>query len=187
MFEKKILVVFGTRPEAIKLCPLVRELMDRQETVCRVCVTGQHRELLEQPLAVFGVTPDYDLALMRREQGLHSLTAQILEGVQSVLEKEKPDLVLVHGDTTTAFAAALAAFYSHIPIGHVEAGLRTYDLAAPFPEEWDRRAIGILAARHYAPTPRARDNLLREGIPPSRILVTGNTGIDALIYGEAGI
>lgn len=182
MTQKRILTVFGTRPEAVKLCPLIRELQQEQDICCRVCVTGQHRELLAQPLSVFGVTPDHDLALMRPGQLLHTMTGEILEGVRAVLEGERPDLVLVHGDTTTAFAAALAAFYSHIPVGHVEAGLRTYDLAAPFPEEWNRRAIGLLAARHYAPTARARENLLREGIPSGRILVTGNTGLDALRY-----
>lgn len=180
MGKAKILVVFGTRPEAIKMCPVVEELKKREGIECRLCVTAQHRSLLDGILSQFGVIPDYDLDLMRQGQDLFDLTERVLEGIRPILIREAPDLVLVHGDTTTAFGTALAAFYRGIPVGHVEAGLRTYDLSAPFPEEWNRRAIGILAKHHFAPTERAKETLLREGVPPERILVTGNTGIDAL-------
>ena len=180
MGKGKILVVFGTRPEAIKMCPVVEELKKREGLVCRLCVTAQHRELMDGILSRFGIAPDYDLDLMREGQDLFDLTERVLEGIRPILAREAPDLVLVHGDTTTAFGTALAAFYRGIPVGHVEAGLRTYDLSAPFPEEWNRRAIGILAKYHFAPTVRAQETLLREGISPERILVTGNTGIDAL-------
>lgn len=180
VLKKKILVVFGTRPEAIKMCPLVRELRERDALDCRVCVTGQHRELLKGVLTLFDVAPDYDLAVMREKQDLFDITLAVLNALKEVLQREKPDLVLVHGDTTTAFCAALACFYLRIPFGHVEAGLRTYDLSSPFPEEWNRRAVGLLAALHFAPTAKARDHLSREGISASNVLVTGNTGIDAL-------
>ncbi len=182
MKQQKIMIIFGTRPEAIKMCPLVRTLRERDFCQVKVLVTGQHRGLLDEVLTVFDITPDYDLALMREGQDLFDLTERIMEGVRSVLSEEHPDLVLVHGDTTTAFASALAAFYLGIPVGHVEAGLRTYDLRAPFPEEWNRRSIAILAAYHFAPTEGAKHNLLGEGIATDRILVTGNTGIDALRY-----
>lgn len=177
---KKVLCVFGTRPEAIKICPLVTELRGRADISVSVCVTGQHRSMLDQVLHLFGVTPEYDLSIMKAEQTLFDVTAEILHGIRPVLEKEKPDVVLVHGDTTTAFAAALACFYLQIPVGHVEAGLRTYNLQAPYPEEFNRQAVGILARYHFAPTERARENLLREGKRDETIFVTGNTAIDAL-------
>lgn len=178
---KKVLLVFGTRPEAIKMCPLVNELKTRSaefETV--ICVTGQHRQMLDQVLGVFGVLPDYDLAVMRDSQTLFDITCGVLLGVKAVLEKEHPDIVLVHGDTTTSFAASLAAFYLQIPVGHVEAGLRTWDFANPFPEEFNRQAVDVLADLYFAPTEDARRNLLSEGKDPERIYVTGNTVIDAL-------
>lgn len=177
---KKILAVFGTRPDAIKMCPLVKAITDRKEFALSVCVTGQHRELLSQVLQVFGVSADYDLDVMEEGQSLESLTARILERIQIVLEEVKPDLVLVHGDTTTAFAASLAAYYRKIPVGHVEAGLRTYDPFSPFPEEFNRRAVSALASWHFAPTETAVSNLTREGIPSERIFLTGNTVVDAL-------
>ncbi|MBR2353858.1 MAG: UDP-N-acetylglucosamine 2-epimerase (non-hydrolyzing), partial [Clostridia bacterium] len=178
----KILTVFGTRPEAIKMCPLIRTLRERDRFEIRVAVTGQHRALLDDVLRIFDITSDYDLDLMRDGQDLFDLTEGIVAGMRSVLTEEQPDLVLVHGDTTTAFCTALSAFYLKIPIGHVEAGLRTYDLSAPFPEEWNRRAIGLLARFHYAPTEGAKKNLLSEGVEENRIVLTGNTGIDALRY-----
>lgn len=178
---KRPMVIFGTRPEAIKLCPLIRELKERG-LGCYVCVTGQHRELLDEVLRLFDITPDEDLNIMRQGQSLFDITCSVLSGLQIVLLREKPDLVLVHGDTTTAFAAALACFYCKIPVAHVEAGLRTYDLSSPYPEEWNRRAASLLSVHHFAPTERAKDNLLREGVPAARIIVTGNTGIDALRY-----
>lgn len=176
----KILCVFGTRPEAIKMCPLVRELRKREGFSVRVCVTGQHRELLKDALDAFSVLPDIDLSLMREGQSLASLTAAVLTGVSAYLQSESPDLLLVHGDTATAFASALAAFYLQIPVAHVEAGLRTYDLQSPFPEEWNRRALSLLARYHFAPTERARENLLREGVCEDAVFVTGNTVLDAL-------
>lgn len=179
---KTVLLVFGTRPEAVKMCPLALELRRRGTVRPVVCVTGQHRRLLRDALEVFQVTPDYDLALMEREQSLDALTAACLTALGPVLDRESPDLVLVHGDTTTALAAAMAAFYRHISVGHVEAGLRTGDLAAPFPEEFNRRAVDMLSQYAFAPTPEARENLLAEGFDDSRIWVTGNTGIDALRY-----
>ncbi len=182
MKKQTIMMIFGTRPEAIKMCPLVKSLRERKAFRVKVLVTGQHRGLLDEVLETFGVIPDYDLALMREEQDLFDLTRRVMTGVGSVLTADRPDLILVHGDTTTAFASALAAFYLGIPVGHVEAGLRTYDLRSPFPEEWNRRAIGLLAEHHFAPTEAAKENLLREGVEENRILVTGNTGIDALRY-----
>ena len=182
MQKKKILVVFGTRPEAIKMCPVIRELKKYEGLECRVCLTGQHRSMVGETLDLFGVSPDHDLAIMREGQDLFDITEEALMGLRRVMAEEQPHLVLVHGDTTSAFAAALAAFYLRIPVSHVEAGLRTYDLSSPFPEEWNRRAIDILAAQHFAPTVRAKANLLGEGIPESRITVTGNTVIDALAY-----
>ena len=177
---KKVMLIFGTRPEAIKMCPLVTELQSRTGFRVSVCVTGQHREMLDQILQVFQVVPDYDLAIMREGQTLFDITAAVLTRVRAVLEEVEPDLVLVHGDTSTAFAAALACFYLQIPVGHVEAGLRTYDLSSPFPEEFNRQAVDLLSRWHFAPTETARQNLLREGRPPETIYVTGNTGIDAL-------
>lgn len=177
---KKVLVVFGTRPEAIKMCPLVNELKRRKTLETVVCVTGQHREMLRQVLDAFGVEPDYDLAVMKNQQTLFDITAAILERIRPVLEKEQPSLVLVHGDTSTTFAAALACFYMQIPVGHVEAGLRTYDIFSPYPEEFNRQAVGILAKYNFAPTERSRENLIREGKRPESIFVTGNTAIDAL-------
>lgn len=173
-------MVFGTRPEAIKMCPLVKELKSCPEfqTVC--CVTGQHRQMLEQVLDAFQVKPDYDLAVMKDRQTLFDVTINVLDGMRRILEEEKPDVVLVHGDTTTTFAAGLAAFYLEIPVGHVEAGLRTYNLEAPFPEEFNRQGVGIFARYHFAPTIAARNNLVKEGKDASHIYVTGNTVIDAL-------
>lgn len=177
---KTVLVVFGTRPEAIKMCPLVWEMKRRPSFSVSVCVTGQHREMLDQVLDAFSVVPDHDLAIMREGQTLFDVTGEVLFGMEEVLTEVRPDLVLVHGDTTTAFATALACFYLGIPVGHVEAGLRTYDLSAPFPEEWNRRAVALLATYHFAPTDGARENLLKEGIAASSVYVTGNTVVDAL-------
>ena len=177
---KKIMLVFGTRPEAIKMCPLVKELKTRPDVQTLVCVTGQHRGMLQQVLDAFGVVPDYDLAIMQDRQTLFDITTRVLQGMKDVLEKEKPDAVLVHGDTSTTFAAALACFYLQIPVGHVEAGLRTYNLQSPWPEEFNRQCVSILANWNFAPTPLSRDNLIREGKKPETIHVTGNTVIDAL-------
>ena len=177
---KKVMLVFGTRPEAIKMCPLVKELKKRKELSVTVCVTGQHKEMLKQVLDVFDVIPDYDLAIMQERQTLFDVTANILNRIGSVLDQEQPELVLVHGDTTTTFATALACFYKKIAVGHVEAGLRTYDLSAPYPEEFNRQAVSILAAYDFAPTERSRQNLLKEGRDKAHIFVTGNTAIDAL-------
>lgn len=177
---KKILAVFGTRPEAIKMCPVIQELRKWPDFEVRVCVSGQHREMLDQVLQVFGVSADYDLAVMHDRQTLFDITSEVLNGIRGVLEKEHPDIVLVHGDTTTTFAAALACFYLQIPVGHVEAGLRTYDIYAPFPEEFNRRAVSIVTRFNFAPTETAKKHLLAEGISPDRIFVTGNTVIDAL-------
>lgn len=177
---KKVMLVFGTRPEAIKMCPLVKELRRREAFCVSVCVTGQHREMLRGVLDAFHIVPDWDLDIMQAGQTLFDITAAVLTGMGRVLAAARPDLVLVHGDTSTAFAAALAAFYLHIPVDHVEAGLRTYDLDAPFPEEFNRQAVDLLARWHFAPTEAARDNLLREGRQTATVFVTGNTGIDAL-------
>ena len=177
---RKIMLVFGTRPEAIKMCPLVLELKKREEIRTIVCVTGQHRSMLQQVLDAFNVTPDYDLAIMKDRQTLFDITAHVMEGMRGVLEKERPDVVLVHGDTSTTFATALTCYYMQIPVGHVEAGLRTYDPFSPYPEEFNRQATGIVARYHFAPTALSRDNLLREGKDPGSVYVTGNTVIDAL-------
>ncbi len=177
---KKVMVVFGTRPEAIKMCPLVKELKTRDEFEVCVLVTGQHKEMLRQVLDVFEVKEDYNLDIMKEKQTLFDVTTTILEKIKSILEEEKPDIVLVHGDTTTSFVAGLAAFYLRIPVGHVEAGLRTYNKYSPYPEEFNRQAIGSFADFHFAPTTTARDNLLRESKDESRVFVTGNTVIDAL-------
>ena len=178
----RVLSVFGTRPEAIKMAPVVGELARfPADFDSRVCVTGQHRDMLDQVLALFGIRPDFDLDIMRPGQSLTDTTCGVLRGLEKVFTRFRPDLVLVHGDTTTTMAAGLAAFYHQIPLGHVEAGLRTGNLQAPFPEEMNRRLAGMLARHHFAPTDRARDNLLAEGVPVERILVTGNTVIDALL------
>ena len=178
---KKVMLVFGTRPEAIKMCPLVLELRRRPEQFRTVvCVTGQHREMLDQVLRAFRVTPDHDLAVMKEQQTLFDITSAILEKLRAVLVSEKPDVVLVHGDTTTTFAAALCCFYLRIPVGHVEAGLRTYNIDSPYPEEFNREAVGVIARYNFAPTKRARENLLREGKAAGTVFVTGNTAIDAL-------
>ncbi len=178
---KKILLVFGTRPEAIKMCPLVKEFQQHPEDFeTRVCVTGQHREMLDQVLDIFGVKPDYDLNIMKQGQDLYDVTARVLLGMRDVLDRARPDVVLVHGDTTTSTAAALAAFYRQIPVGHVEAGLRTHNIYSPWPEEMNRQMTGRIATYHFAPTPLSRQNLLDEGVPEERITVTGNTVIDAL-------
>lgn len=179
---KKIMLVFGTRPEAIKMCPLVRELERRKTFRVVTVVSGQHRELLDGVLSTFGVTPAYDLALMREGQSQQALVGAMLSGFSDILSQEKPDLVLVHGDTTTTFAAALSCFYMGIDVGHVEAGLRTYDMASPFPEEFNRQATGLVAKYHFAPTQAAAENLLREGKRRETVFVTGNTGIDALKF-----
>ena len=177
---EKVMIVFGTRPEAIKMCPLVQEMKKSRALKPVVCVTGQHREMLSQVLHIFQVEPDHDLAIMKPGQDLYDITSAVLLGMRDILKKEKPGAVLVHGDTSTAYASALAAFYQQIPVGHVEAGLRTWNLYSPFPEEFNRQSIGLLSKWHFAPTQAARENLLREGKNPSSIFVTGNTGIDAL-------
>ena len=177
---KKIMLVFGTRPEAIKMCPLVNELKTREGIETLVCVTGQHRQMLDQVLEAFSVTPDYDLSVMKDRQTLFDVTSSILLKIRDVLEAERPDVVLVHGDTSTTFVTALACFYLQIPVGHVEAGLRTHNIYSPFPEEFNRQAVGIISQYNFAPTTMARDNLLAEGKPAERIYVTGNTAIDAL-------
>jgi len=179
---KKILTIFGTRPEAIKMAPVIKELEKHPDQfLSRVCVTAQHRQMLDQVLNLFHIKPDYDLDIMKPGQNLFDVTCNVLQGLKSVLEKDRPDLVLVHGDTTTTMAASLAAFYSGIPVGHVEAGLRTHNKHAPFPEEVNRRVAGVVADLHFAPTETARNNLLREGISADTIFVTGNTVIDALL------
>ena len=177
---KKIMLVFGTRPEAIKMCPLVNELKKREEVSTCVCVTGQHKQMLEQVLNVFQVEPDYDLSIMKSKQTLFDITVEILQRIKEVLEKEKPDVVLVHGDTSTTFATALACFYMQIPVGHVEAGLRTYDIYSPYPEEFNRQAVSIVSKYDFAPTELAKENLLKHGKEEDNIYVTGNTAIDAL-------
>ncbi|MCI5192029.1 MAG: UDP-N-acetylglucosamine 2-epimerase (non-hydrolyzing) [Candidatus Electrothrix sp. AU1_5] len=179
---KKILTIFGTRPEAIKMAPLVRALQAAEGIEARLCVTAQHRQMLDQVLDLFQVTPDYDLDIMQPGQGLTEVTCNVLTGLRDVLEEVQPDRVLVHGDTTTTLAASLAAYYMRIPVGHVEAGLRTGNIYAPWPEEINRKLTGGIADCHYAPTPWAKENLLREGVPEEQVLVTGNTVIDALLW-----
>ena len=174
------MLVFGTRPEAIKMCPLVKELRSRENIETIVCVTGQHRQMLDQVLEVFQVVPDYDLNIMREKQTLFDITAMVMDEVRDILRIASPDVVLVHGDTSTAFATALACFYLQIPVGHVEAGLRTNNIYSPYPEEFNRQAVGIISKFHFAPTETARDNLIREGKAPETIYITGNTAIDAL-------
>ena len=178
---RKILVVFGTRPEAIKMAPVILELKKSEELECIVCITAQHREMLDQVLELFKINVDYDLDIMKPNQDLFDITAQCLLGLKKVIKNVTPDIVLVHGDTTTCMTAALAAFYLKIPVGHVEAGLRTYDLQAPFPEELNRTIVGKLASFHFAPTRAAKINLLNEGVNEKDIIVTGNTVIDALL------
>ncbi|NBK91508.1 UDP-N-acetylglucosamine 2-epimerase (non-hydrolyzing) [bacterium 1XD21-13] len=177
---KKVMLVFGTRPEAIKMCPLVRELQSRKGIRTLVCVTGQHRTMLEQVLVTFNVKPDFDLSIMKTEQTLFDITTEILVKIKKVLENERPDVVLVHGDTSTTFAAALACFYLQIPVGHVEAGLRTYNIASPYPEEFNRQAVSIISKYNFAPTKLSYENLIREGKKKDTIFITGNTAIDAL-------
>lgn len=178
--NKKVMSVFGTRPEAIKMCPLVNELKKRKSIQTIVCVTGQHRQMLDQVLEAFNVIPDYDLSIMKQGQTLFDITTGILERIKAVLEEVKPDVVLVHGDTSTTFVTALACFYLQIPVGHVEAGLRTYDIYSPYPEEFNRQAVGIIAKYNFAPTELAKKHLLDEGKKPESIYVTGNTVIDAM-------
>ena len=178
---KKILLVFGTRPEAIKMAPLVKKLQEMpEEFQTVVCVTGQHREMLDQVLRLFGITPEYDLNIMKPNQDLYDITSRILLGMRDVLREVQPDIVLVHGDTTTSMAAALAAFYQQIPVGHVEAGLRTGNIYSPWPEEMNRLITGRITTHHFSPTPLAKENLLREHVDEKQIIVTGNTVIDAL-------
>ena len=177
---KKVMLVFGTRPEAIKMCPLVNELKTRKNIKTIVCVTAPHRQMLDQVLETFSIVPNYDLSIMKERQTLFDVTTNILERIREVLEEVKPDIVLVHGDTSTTFVTALACFYLQIPIGHVEAGLRTYDIYSPYPEEFNRQAVGIISKYNFAPTNMAKDNLLREGKNADTIYVTGNTAIDAL-------
>ena len=178
--KKKVMTVFGTRPEAIKICPLVNEMKKRDGLEVVACVTAQHRQMLDQVLETFGVIPDYDLNIMKDRQTLFDITTNILQGIKAVLEEVKPDVVLVHGDTSTTFVTALACFYLQIPVGHVEAGLRTYNIYSPYPEEFNREAVSIISQYNFAPTPLAQSNLLREGRNPSNIYVTGNTVIDAM-------
>ena len=177
---KKVMLVFGTRPEAIKMCPLVRELKKRENVKTIVCVTGQHRQMLDQVLDAFDVVPDFDLSIMKDKQTLFDITSTILGRINEILEQVRPDVVLVHGDTSTTFVTALACFYLQIPVGHVEAGLRTYNIYSPYPEEFNRQAVGIISRYHFSPTELSRQNLLKEGKDPNTIYVTGNTAIDAL-------
>lgn len=177
---KKVMLVFGTRPEAIKMCPLVNELKTRKNIETVVCVTGQHRQMLDQVLETFGVVPDYDLSVMKEKQTLFDITTNILNRIKDVLEQVRPDVVLVHGDTSTTFVTALACFYLQIPVGHVEAGLRTYNIYSPYPEEFNRQSVSIISQYNFAPTERSKNNLLREGKDEKTIWITGNTAIDAL-------
>lgn len=177
---KTVMLVFGTRPEAIKMCPLVNELKSRKNINTVVCVTGQHRQMLDQVLEAFQVEPDYDLSIMKEKQTLFDVTVNIMQRIKAVLEEVKPDVVLVHGDTSTTFVTALACFYLQVPIGHVEAGLRTYNIYSPYPEEFNRQAVSIIAKYNFAPTQMSKENLLREGKEESTIYITGNTAIDAL-------
>ena len=177
---KKVMLIFGTRPEAIKMGPLVKELEKHHDIETIVCVTGQHREMLDQVLSIFDIVPQYDLEIMKHKQDLFDVTINILEKLKPVLEKEKPDMVLVHGDTSTTYAAGLASFYLRIPVGHVEAGLRTHNIYSPYPEEFNRQSVGLFSALNFAPTKKAAQNLLDEGKTASSIYVTGNTAIDAL-------
>ncbi|XBG81316.1 UDP-N-acetylglucosamine 2-epimerase (non-hydrolyzing) [Enterococcus cecorum] len=177
---KKFLVVFGTRPEAIKMCPLVNELRTRKDVKTIVCVTGQHRQMLDQVLNTFNIVPDYDLSIMKKNQSLFDVTVTILERIEKVINAVQPDLMIVHGDTSTTFTSSLAAFYKKIPVAHVEVGLRTHDIYSPFPEEFNRQAVGIISKYNFAPTEKSRQNLINEGKNENSIYVTGNTAIDAL-------
>lgn len=177
---KKILLVFGTRPEAIKMCPLIIELKKRKALETVVCLTGQHKEMLDQVMDTFGIKADYNLAIMSQKQTLGKITSEILKKMDTILDKENPDMILVHGDTTTSFAAGLSAFYRKIPVGHVEAGLRTYDFASPYPEEFNRQVVDLFSDLYFAPTENAKENLVKEGKNQKQIFVTGNTVIDAL-------
>lgn len=177
---KKVMLVFGTRPEAIKMCPLVKELKTRKNINTIVCVSGQHRQMLNQVLEAFDIVADYDLAIMKDNQTLFDITTNLLNSIKAVLEEVRPDIVLVHGDTSTTFVTSLACFYMHIQVGHVEAGLRTYNIHSPYPEEFNRQAVGIIAKYNFAPTELAKNNLIKEGKNPTTIYVTGNTAIDAL-------
>lgn len=181
MEKRKILVVFGTRPEAIKMAPVVKALEQDEHITCRVAVTAQHREMLDQVLHLFAIQPHYDLNIMKAGQTLYDITSRALLGLRDILQEDKPDMVLVHGDTTTTFVGSLAAFYEQIPVGHVEAGLRSGDKYSPFPEELNRRLTGVISTLHFAPTTQARENLLREGLGEENIYITGNTVIDALL------
>lgn len=176
----KVMTVFGTRPETIKMAPLVKELQSREEIDTIVCVTAQHRQMLDQVLNAFQIVPDYDLDIMKQGQTLSDITTRVLQGLEGVIKEVKPDIILVHGDTTTTFAGALAAFYNQVSIGHVEAGLRTYNKYSPFPEEANRQFVGVISDMNFAPTEQSKENLLREGKNPETIIVTGNTAIDAL-------
>ncbi|MDR5587722.1 MULTISPECIES: UDP-N-acetylglucosamine 2-epimerase (non-hydrolyzing) [Clostridium] len=182
MSKKKVITIFGTRPEAIKMAPLVQELKKREEIESKVCVTAQHREMLDQVLELFNIKPDFDLNIMKTRQTLTGITNKVLEGLEEIFEQEKPDMILVHGDTTTTFAGALAAFYKQIKVGHVEAGLRTFNKYFPFPEEMNRRLTGNLSDLHFAPTKSSKENLLKEGVSEDIIYITGNTVIDAMKY-----
>ncbi len=182
MDKVKVITIFGTRPEAIKMAPLVKELEKKEQIDNKVCVTAQHREMLDQVLELFDIKPDFDLNIMKTKQSLTGITTRVLEGLEEIFQKEKPDLVLVHGDTTTTFAGALAAFYQKIKVGHVEAGLRTYDKYFPFPEEMNRKLTGAVADMHFAPTSGSKTNLLKEGVDEKAIFVTGNTVIDAMEF-----
>ena len=177
---KKIIAVFGTRPDAVKMCPLVLELKKRKSLEVKVCLTGQHREMLDSVTGIFGVKADYDLSVMQKDQSLSDITTKIIDRITPIFKEDKPDIVLVHGDTTTAFAAALAAFYLKIPVGHVEAGLRTYRIDSPYPEEFNRRAVSLISTYDFSPTEASKENLIKEGKAPDRVFVTGNTVIDAL-------
>ena len=180
MEKIKVMTVFGTRPEAIKMAPLAIELANTPEIESTVCVTAQHREMLDQVMELFKITPDYDLDIMKERQSLLGITTRVLEGLDKVIKEAKPDIVLVHGDTTTSFVGALAAFYNQVSVGHVEAGLRTYDKYSPFPEEMNRNLTGRIADMHFSPTVQNKENLLKENIAPENIYITGNTVIDAL-------
>jgi UDP-N-acetylglucosamine 2-epimerase (non-hydrolysing) len=182
MRKIKVITIFGTRPEAVKMAPLVKELEKREEIDSLVCVTAQHREMLDQVLELFDIKPDFDLNIMKTKQSLTGITTRVLEGLEEVFEQEKPDIILVHGDTTTTFAGALAAFYRQIKVGHVEAGLRTFDKYFPFPEEMNRKLTGAVADLHFAPTDSSKKNLLREGVQEESIFITGNTVIDAMNF-----
>jgi UDP-N-acetylglucosamine 2-epimerase (non-hydrolysing) len=182
MNRVKVITIFGTRPEAVKMAPLVKELESRNEIESKVCVTAQHREMLDQVLELFSINPDFDLNIMKSKQTLTGITTRVLEGLEDIFEEEKPDIILVHGDTTTTFAGALAAYYKQIRVGHVEAGLRTFDKYFPFPEEMNRKLTGAIADLHFAPTEGSKGNLLREGVQEENIFITGNTVIDAMEY-----